>query len=62
MMVEDLSAAFYLKAKMDAANKWSKSTVKAVDDHADQLEAAARESVVTPHASLNEFRSEVQAG
>ena len=55
LTAEDLSAAVYtLNARMDAAQQWTDTIAVAVDDHANQLEAAAREIIVAS-ATLTEF-------
>ena len=46
LTAEDLSAAGYtLNARMDAAQQWTDTIAAAADDHANQLEAAAREMI-----------------
>ena len=62
MTAEDLSAAVYtLNAWMDVAQQWTDTIAAAVDDHANKLEAAAREIIVA-RATLTEFRDFVQEG
>ena len=62
LLAEDLSAAVYaLNARMDAAQQWTDTIAAAVDDHANQLEAAARKIIVAC-ATLTEFRAFVQEG